>query len=216
MSDCFKEAIIDTDFLNKITLAPNIDDGKDLFVRTMNELKVKPVVHYYLAEREMTVNNSIAKELIDTGYIKVYKKNDIVICEDDEELYERYFRKWYNYLNVSEPSLEKDVDVFTLKRAKHSLGEIHSVLMAYMLKLNIIYSDDSDAKTLINYSGLRDVGVYDLVDVYSYIGKKEKKDISLEEEQNIIRSENSTDSVRIKKRKKEKYTKVKNIWLGDT
>ena len=41
-------------------------------------------------------------------------------------------------------------------------------------------------------------------------------DISLDEVQNIIRSENSTDSVRIKKRKKEKYTKVKNIWLGNT
>lgn len=213
MSNPLKEVIIDTDFLNKITLAPGINDGKDLFIRTMKEFDVSPVVHYYLAEREMKVNNLIATELIDTGYIKVYQKNDFIKNAEDEKLYEEYFRKWYNFLNLKEP-LEKNVNVFEMNRAKHSLGEIHSTLLAYFMNLDIIMSDDSDARDLVSYSGLRNVKVWNLVDVYSYIGQKREKSITIKEVENIIRSENSRDSINLKRIKKEKFRKVKNVWIN--
>ena len=211
MSDAPKEVIIDTDFLNKITLAPGVDNGRDLFIRTMNELNVKPVVHYYLAQREMTVNNTVATELLDAGYIKVYDKDDFIKNAEDESLYQEYFRKWYNFLNWN--SLEKDVDVFSLYRANHSLGEIHSALLAYFMKLDIIMSDDSDARNLVSYSGLRNVKVWNLIDVYSFIGKKDMKSITIEEVECIIRSENPRDSIKLKRIKKEKFRKVKDIWI---
>lgn len=211
MSNTLREVIIDTDFLNKITQAPNIKDGEDLFKRTMIELNAKPVVHYYVAERELMVNNPIAKELLDSGYLKVYQKEDIVKDEEEEKLYEDNFRKWYNYLNV-DSWLEKNVDVFTLKRAQHSLGEIHSVLMAYFLNLDIIMSDDSDAADLVEYSGVKNVDVWNLVKVYSYIGSKACKNITLKEVENIIRCENPDDSIKHKKKKKERYRKVKEVW----
>jgi len=207
------EAIIDTDFFNKITLAPYIDDGKDLFIRTMNELNIQPVVHYYVAEREMSVKNVIATELLYSGYLKVYHKEDIVKSEDDEQLYASYFRKWYNYLNFDKPRLEKNVDVFELLRADHSLGEIHSTLMAYFLKLKMIMSDDSDAAALVKYAGLSEIEVWNLVDVYSIIGVKTIKSITIKEVENVIRSENSRDSIKEKKRKKQRFKKVKDIWL---
>ena len=207
------KAIIDTDFFNKITLAPNIADGKDLFIRTMNEFNIQPVVHYYVAEREMTVQNGIAKELLDSGYLEVYHKENIVKSEEDEQLYESYFRKWYNYLNVDKPRLEKDVDVFKLLRANHSLGEIHSTLLAYFTKMNMIMSDDSDAADLVSYAGLLDVKVLNLVDVYSIIGAKSIKSITINEVECVIRSENPKDTIKEKKRKKQKFKKVKDIWI---
>lgn len=211
MNNSSKEAIIDTDLMNKITQAPHIADGKELFIRTMEELDVRPVVHYYVAEREMVVCNSIAADLIKSGYIKVYDKNDFVRNKEDESLYLEYFRKWYNFLNVEQP-LEKDIDIFKLYRAGHSLGEIHSTLLAYFLKADIIMSDDSDTRDLVSYSGLRGIKVWNLVDVYSYIGQKKEKKITLKEVESIIRSENSRDSAKQKRIKKEKYNKVKEIW----
>ena len=213
MSDTGREAIIDTDFFNKITQAPNIPYGKDLFIRTMDELGVQPVVHYYLAERELQVDNPIATELLDSGYLKVYYKEDIVTNADSVELYKQYFRKWYNYLNVNKPRLEKEVDIFNLHRAKHSLGEIHSTLMAYFMDLDVIMSDDSDAKELVDYAALTQINVLDLVDVYSYIATKEEKYITLDEVENVIRCENSKDSIKLKRIKKERFKKVKEIWL---
>lgn len=211
MNNSSKEAIIDTDFINKITQAPDVADGRELFIRTMDELGIRPVVHYYVATREMVVCNPVVQELIDSGYIKVYNKNDFIHNEEDESLYVDYFRKWYNFLNLEQP-LEKEVDVFTLFRARHSLGEIHSTLLAYFLKLDMIMSDDSDAKELVSYSGLPGVKVWNLVDVYSYIGQKEEKSITLKEVESIIRSKNPRDSAKQKKIKKEKYNKVKDIW----
>lgn len=211
MNNSSKEAIIDTDFINKITQAPGIADGKELFIRTMEELDVRPVAHYYVATREMVVCNSIAEDLINSGYIKVYDINDFLHTKEDESLYMEYFRKWYNFLNVEQP-LEKEVDIFNLFRARHSLGEIHSTLLAYFLKLDIIMSDDSDARELVSYSGLRGVKVWNLVDVYSYIGQKKEKMITLKEVESIIRGENSRDSVKQKRIKREKYNKVKEIW----
>ena len=126
-------------------------------------------------------------------------------------LYKDFFRKWYDYLNV-DPRLEKNVDVFTLKRAHHSLGEIHSVLMAYFMNLELIMSDDSDAADLVEYSGVKNVDVWNLVKVYSYIGNKESKNITLKEVENIIRCENSDDSIKHKRKKKERYRKVKDAW----
>lgn len=208
-----REAIIDTDFLNKITQAPNVADGKDLFMRTMEEFGVRPVVHYYLAERELQVNNPIATELLSSGYLKVYFKEDIVTDAESIDLYEQYFRKWYNYLNVNKPRLEKNVDIFKLHRALHSLGEIHSTLMAYFMNLDIIMSDDSDAKTLVDVASLSQINVLDLVDVYSFIATKEEKTITLDEVENVIRCENAKDSINLKRKKKEKFKKVKDIWL---
>jgi len=213
MNNTTREAIIDTDFLNKITQAPNIADGKDLFMRTMEEFGVQPVVHYYLAERELQVNNPIATELLDSGYLKVYFKEDIVTDTESIDLYEQYFRKWYNYLNFNKPRLEKDVDIFNLHRAQHSLGEIHSTLMAYFMNLDIIMSDDSDAKTLVDIAALSQINVLDLVDVYSFIATKEEKSITLDEVENVIRCENAKDSIKLKRKKKEKFKKVKDIWL---
>lgn len=213
MNNQLTEVIIDTDFFNKITLAPNVDDGKDLFIRTMNELNVQPVVHYYVAKREMPVKNPIATELVDSGYLKVYQKKDIVKNQEEEQLYENYFRKWYNYLNFDKPRLEKNVDVFELLRAEHSLGEIHSTLMAYFLNLKMIMSDDSDAADLVKYAGLSDIEVWNLVDVYSTIGGKAFKTITIQEVENVIRSENSRDSIKEKQRKKQKFKKVKSVWL---
>lgn len=213
MSSIKKEAVIDTDFFNKITQAPNIADGKDLFMRTMKELNVQPVVHYYLAERELQVQNPIASVLLNSGYLKVYSKEEMVTDEESVELYKQYFRKWYNYLNVNKPRIEKDIDIFGLYRAGHSLGEIHSTLMAYFMNLDMIMSDDSDAKALVANAGLYQIKVLDLVDVYSYIAVKETKNISLNEVESVIRCESPKDSIKLKRIKKEKFRKVKDIWL---
>lgn len=205
------EAVIDTDLLNKITQAPNIRDGKELFLRTMRELNVIPVTHYYLAEREMQVCNRIATELIAEGHIKVYQKEDFIPDRETEEEYAGFFRKWYNYLNPGE-RIRKDIDIFTLKKSGHSMGEIHALLMARYMNLKILMSDDLDAKWLVENREMSGIQVYDLVDIYTIIGQRAEKTITLSEVENIIRSENPRDSIKQKRRKKEKYIKVKNKW----
>lgn len=214
MNSNIREAVIDTDFFNKITQAPNIADGKDLFMRTMKDFNVRPVVHYYLANRELQVQNPIATELLNSKCLKVYTKEDIVTDSESVKLYEENFRKWYNYLNINKPRLEKNVDVFTLYRAGHSLGEIHSILMAYFMGLDIIMSDDSDARTLVYNAGLSNIKVFNLVDIYSDIAKKEIKSITLDEVKNIICSENSEDSIKLKRIKNNKFKKVRDVWVN--
>lgn len=205
------EAVIDTDLLNKITQAPNIRDGKELFLRTMRELNVIPVTHYYLAEREMQVCNKIATELIVEGHIKVFQKEDFIPDRETEEEYAGFFRKWYNYLNPEE-RIGKDIDIFNFKKSGHSMGEIHALLMARYMNLKILMSDDLDAKWLVKNSEMRGIQVYDLVDIYTLIGQREEKTITLSEVENIIRRENPLDSIEQKRRKKKKYIKVKNKW----
>lgn len=205
------KVVIDTDFLNKITQAPHIADGKELFLRTVKELDVVPVTHYYIAEREMTVSNPIAVELINEGHIQVCQKEDFIRDEAMAEEYGYFFRKWYNYLNPSD-RLGREVDVFTLRRSRHSLGEIHALLMARYMSVPLIMSDDSDAKDLVNYAELSEIRVCDLVDVYIMIGQKAKKNITLKEVENIIRNECPKDSPRQKRKKRDKYRKVRDVW----
>lgn len=72
-----------------------------------------------------------------------------------------------------------------------------------------------DAKDLIRYSGIRNVKVLNLVDVYTIIGKKVEKSIILKEVECVIRCVDSSDSPKQKKIKKEKYNRVKAVWQKD-
>lgn len=92
------------------------------------------------------------------------------------------------------------------------MGEIHALLMARYMNLKILMSDDLDAKWLVENREMSGIQVYDLVDIYTIIGQRAEKTITLSEVENIIRSENPRDSIKQKRRKKEKYIKVKNKW----
>lgn len=133
-----KEAIVDTCFFNKLS-----NDGKNIeaFKKVLVDLDYKPVVHPYIAEKELDVFPHFNK-LVEEGFIREAEYSEFIEDEDDAELYEQYFPELYEemreYLEIkgSKKQIEKLVipkgqTIYTYRRAGMSLGDVHMILMAF-------------------------------------------------------------------------------------
>lgn len=215
MKDIENRVIIDTDFLNKITQANGID-GKSLFIRMMSLLGRKPVVHWYVAENEMCVNNPVAKALLDTGIIEIIRPGDFLKNSEDLNDYEYYYKKWFNYMNPDDRLCEHECpNVFTFRKAGRSLGEIHSILLAKFTGIPLFMSDDRDAKDLVHYAGLeKSIQVYNLEDTYKEIGRMKGKKITLSEVRAVVNPAGDPNK-KAARRAKERYMRIKEEWQTD-
>ena len=150
-----KEAIVDTCFFNKLS-----NDGKniEIFKKVLVDLDYKPVVHPYIAEKELDVFPHFNK-LVEEGFIRKAEYSEFIEDEDDAELYEQYFYELYEemreYLEIkgSKKKIEKLVipkgqTIYTYRRASMSLGDVHMILMAFFMRLPIIFSEDGDIEFL--------------------------------------------------------------------
>ena len=91
-----KEAIVDTCFFNKLS-----NDGKNIeaLKKVLVDLDFKPVVHPYIAEKELDVFPHFNK-LVEEGFIRKTEYNEFIEDEDDAELYEQYFPELYEVMRV--------------------------------------------------------------------------------------------------------------------
>lgn len=150
-----KEAIVDTCFFNKLS-----NDGKNIeaFKKVLVDLDYKPVVHPYIAEKELDVFPHFNK-LVEEGFIRKVEYSEFIEDEDDAELYEQYFPELYEemreYLEIkgSKKQIEKlaipkGQTIYTYRRAGMSLGDVHMILMAFFMRLPIILSEDGDIEFL--------------------------------------------------------------------
>lgn len=143
------QVVLDTDFINGIT-AYRDGDAADLFRRVFQELKQTPVVHSFVAEREL-VHNKVAQLLLQEGYITAIPLDAMDVPEgtDGKDLYRKTFEAMYE--RITGDVFPDDIEDIFGRHAQMSFGEIHSVLLATELGIPLLYSNDGDAKDAARY-----------------------------------------------------------------
>lgn len=194
-----KEAIVDTCFFNKLS-----NDGKNIeaFKKVLVDLDYKPVVHPYIAEKELDVFPHFNK-LVEEGFIRKAEYSEFIEDEDDAELYEQYFPELYEemreYLEIkgSKKQIEKLVipkgqTIYTYRRAGMSLGDVHMILMAFFMRLPIILSEDGDIEFLRSVAKRKissdsyNLDIYNVMDLIMMIAKKEDTTFSKKELEKVV------------------------------
>ena len=194
-----KEAIVDTCFFNKLS-----NNGKNIeaFKKVLVDLEYKPVVHPYIAEKELDVFPQFNK-LIEEGFIRKAEYSEFIEDEDDAELYEQYFPELYEemreYLEIKgskkrieKLAIPKGQTIYTYRRAGMSLGDVHMILMAFFLRLPIILSEDGDIEFLRSVakrkisSNSYNLDIYNVVDLIMMIAQKEDTTFSKKELEKVV------------------------------
>lgn len=187
------EALVDTCFLQKFS-----KEGKnvELLKKILENMDFKPVIHPYLCEHELSMY-SYVKELEKMGLIRIASYEEFLLDKDDVELYTQQFLELYEQLGEHykitnskkhiEPLPEK-CDIFTYRKARTSIGDVHIILMAVYLQIPVIFTEDGDIETLKSlarrkiYSEVYQMDIYDALDALKQIIEKSdcpfsKKDI---------------------------------------
>ena len=194
-----KEAIVDTCFFNKLS-----NDGKnsEVLKKVLTDLDYKPVVHPYIAEKELDMFPHFNK-LVEEGFIRKAEYSEFIEDEYDKELYEQYFDELYEamreYLEIkkSKKQIEKlnipnGQTIYTYRRAGMSLGDVHIILMAFFMKLPIILSEDGDIEFLRSVAERKISGdsykldIYNVMDLIMMIAEKEDTVFSKKELEKVV------------------------------
>lgn len=194
-----KEAIVDTCFFNKLS-----NNGKNIeaFKKVLVDLEYKPVVHPYIAEKELDVFPQFNK-LIEEGFIRKAEYSEFIEDEDDAELYEQYFPELYEemreYLEIKgskkrieKLAIPKGQTIYTYRRAGMSLGDVHMILMAFFMRLPIILSEDGDIEFLRSVakrkisSNSYNLDIYNVMDLIMMIAQKEDTTFSKKELEKVV------------------------------
>ena len=210
-----KEAIVDTCFFNKLS-----NDGKNIeaFKKVLVDLDYKPVVHPYIAEKELDVFPHFNK-LVEEGFIRKAEYSEFIEDEDDAELYEQYFPELYEemreYLEIkgSKKQIEKLVipkgqTIYTYRRAGMSLGDVHMILMAFFMRLPIILSEDGDIEFLRSVAKRKissdsyNLDIYNVMDLIMMIAKKEDATFSKKELEKVV----------LEVKERARLSEVKQVW----
>ena len=194
-----KEAIVDTCFFNKLS-----NNGKNIeaFKKVLVDLEYKPVVHQYIAEKELDVFPHFNK-LIEEGFIRKAEYSEFIEDEDDAELYEQYFPELYEemreYLEIKgskkrieKLAIPKGQTIYTYRQAGMSLGDVHMILMAFFMRLPIILSEDGDIEFLRSVakrkisSNSYNLDIYNVMDLIMMIAQKEDTTFSKKELEKVV------------------------------
>lgn len=194
-----KEAIVDTCFFNKLS-----NDGNDIeaFKKVLMDLDYKPVVHPYIAEKELDVFPNFSK-LIEEGFVRKAEYREFIEDEDDAEFYELYFLELYDemreYLEIKgakkqmeKLAIPKGQTIYTYRRAGMSLGDVHMILMAFIMRLPIILSEDGDIEFLRSIAKRKisndsyNLDIYNVMDLIKMIAQKENTTFTKKELKNVV------------------------------
>ena len=210
-----KEAIVDTCFFNKLS-----NNGKNIeaFKKVLVDLEYKPVVHPYIAEKELDVFPQFNK-LIEEGFIRKAEYSEFIEDEDDAELYEQYFPELYEemreYLEIKgskkrieKLAIPKGQTIYTYRRAGMSLGDVHMILMAFFMRLPIILSEDGDIEFLRSVakrkisSNSYNLDIYNVMDLIMMIAQKEDTTFSKKELEKTV----------LEVKERSRLSEVKRTW----
>lgn len=210
-----KEVIVDTCFFNKLS-----NNGKNIetFKKVLVDLDYKPVVHPYIAEKELDVFPYFTK-LLEEGFIRKAEYSEFIEDEDDAELYEQYFSQLYEemreYLEIKESKkqiekfvIPKGQTIYTYRRAGMSLGDVHMILMAFFMRLPIILSEDGDIEFLRSVAKRKissdsyNLDIYNVIDLIMMIAQKEDTTFTKKE----------LEKVMLEVKERARLSEVKQAW----
>ncbi len=210
-----KEVLVDTCFFNKLS-----NNGKNIetFKKVLVDLDYKPVVHPYIAEKELDVFPYFTK-LLEEGFIRKAEYSEFIEDEDDAELYEQYFSQLYEemreYLEIKESKkqiekfvIPKGQTIYTYRRAGMSLGDVHMILMAFFMRLPIILSEDGDIEFLRSVAKRKissdsyNLDIYNVIDLIMMIAQKEDTTFTKKE----------LEKVMLEVKERARLSEVKQAW----
>ncbi|MCI8966527.1 MAG: hypothetical protein HFH75_02920 [Lachnospiraceae bacterium] len=122
---------IDADFFRNIT---TYEHGINLFLRVMEGLNMKTVMHEFVAETELK-GNEYLRQLSDTKKIEVIHYKDY-IEDTDQNNYAKYFITAFERINKYD--FPNNQDIYKYAEPDESLGEIRSLYMARKWVSNIL------------------------------------------------------------------------------
>ena len=210
-----KEVLVDTCFFNKLS-----NNGKNIetFKKVLVDLDYKPVVHPYIAEKELDVFPYFTK-LLEEEFIRKAEYSEFIEDEDDAELYEQYFSQLYEemreYLEIKESKkqiekfvIPKGQTIYTYRRAGMSLGDVHMILMAFFMRLPIILSEDGDIEFLRSVAKRKissdsyNLDIYNVIDLIMMIAQKEDTTFTKKE----------LEKVMLEVKERARLSEVKQAW----
>lgn len=89
-------AVIDADFFRNAT---EYDRSTAFFLRILDEMEMKPVMHEFVAETELCRNRYL-NQLLQSGRIAVVRYEDYLRNDTDKEEYKDYFMDVYERINL--------------------------------------------------------------------------------------------------------------------
>lgn len=135
--------LLDADFCNLIL---EKSDNISFFKAIFDILDKKPAIHIYIFKHEL-LNNIHIQTLVQESFIKIIEYDDFLASDFDKHSYTIAFEDFYMYINGKELN---NFNIFMDRRAKHNLGEIHSLITAQYLNIPLFMSNDKGAKELAN------------------------------------------------------------------
>lgn len=99
----------------------------ELFLHIMDDLNVRPVMHEFVAETELSQNQYL-EQLLREHRLVVVRYEDYLQNHADQEEYREYFLEAFERLNRYD--FPKNEDIYRYKEKQESLGEIRSLYMA--------------------------------------------------------------------------------------
>lgn len=180
------------------------DNGKNIetFKKVLVDLEYKPVVHLYIAEKELDVFPYFTK-LLEEGFIRKAEYSEFIEDEDDAELYEQYFSQLYEemrkYLEIKgsnkqieKLAIPKGQTIYTYRRAAMSLGDVYMILMAFFMRLPIILSEDGDIEFLRSVAKRKissdsyNLDIYNVIALITMIAQKEDTTFTKKELEKVM------------------------------
>ena len=147
------EALVDTCFLQKISKGGN---NVEMLKKILENLDFQPVIHPYIWENELEMFSYMEK-LREEGWFRIASYDEFLFDEDDINLYEQQFLElyvllgeYYEMMNSKKQvtSLPDDCNIFKIRKAGTSIGDVHVILMAAYSQIPVIFTEDGDIAAL--------------------------------------------------------------------
>lgn len=200
--DTKERVILDTDFMNYLTRAKG--DIDYYFNKIISDLKVEPVVHEFLYNKEMMAN-PLVRKLVEAKRIVVMKYEDY-LDDINDSYYEKLFCDLYKYCNGRELKLGKN-NFRTYQESEANLGEIHSVILALYTGYTLFFSNDNGAKKMVKVKVNTDqykLNVMNIMDVYMKISNMKEKTTTKKDFEMLTKGDKSRKAI---------INEIRNKWI---
>jgi hypothetical protein len=200
-----REVVIDTDYFRFITLDCT---DKELFLEIMKELDIMPVMHEFVYRQELHAE-SFVKSLVENGDIKAICYSDFLKDKGKSEEYDKLAKYAYNVMNGWEFDDEREFK--TYHHEKENLGEIHSITMARILKLDIFMSNDGGAKQFVEgrlNSRKHKIQVMNVEDTFKCILENADTNLNWSKIKNVVKQFKKNGT----KTDQERYERIQSAW----
>ncbi len=197
-----QKVIVDTDFMNYMTRGK---DGLEYyFDKIVDDLKLEPVVHEFLYEKEM-MGNPLVSKLVREKRLTVIKYQDF-LTDLDDTYYSNLFSDLYKFCNDRPLNFGK-ANFRTYQESEANLGEIHSVILALYTEYPLFLSNDNGSKTMattkIN-TELYQLEVKNVIDVFDELSTMKNTAISKKDFINLTKGDDT---------RKNNIQRIKEKWV---